>query len=211
MENFTAYFQQVVFSVAYKQLVLLPHLDETLVAIMTNFKERIKTTLISLFLFIAKGGYCLSRNGLTNKSFESDVTIHCSSKLDCPTWFTCDSKNNCQCGDGHNYAVVCDATNQISAVLDCNCVTYDGETNSTYLGACFYNCENTNKKRKDKIYRKLPAQPSMLINKSVCTYFHRTGILCGDCEDDHSPFVLSYNLSCVKCPDSHKNWWKFIV
>ena len=25
-----------------------------------------------------------------------------------------------------------------------------------------------------------------------------------------SPLVLSYNLSCVKCPSSHKNWWKFV-
>ena len=40
---------------------------------------------------------------------------------------------------------------------------------------------------------------------------HRTGLLCGDCEDGHSPFVLSYNLSCVRCPDGHKNWWKFIL
>ena len=51
----------------------------------------------------------------------------------------------------------------------------------------------------------------MLINKTVCSYFHRTGLLCGDCEEGHSPFVLSYNLSCVKCPDGHKNWWKFIL
>ena len=26
-----------------------------------------------------------------------------------------------------------------------------------------------------------------------------------------SPFVFSYNLSCVKCPNSHKNWWKFVL
>ena len=176
---------------------------------MMNFKERLK--IMSLVLFIAKAAYCLSSNGLMDRPSDSGVIIHCSSNLDCPTWFTCDSEKNCQCGDGHNYAMVCDATNQISAVLDCHCVTYDGETNSTYLGACFYNCENTNKKRKDKIYTKLPAQPDMLINKSVCTYFHRTGILCGDCEDGHSPFVLSYNLSCDKCPDGHRNWWKFIL
>ena len=39
--------------------------------------------------------------------------------------------------------------------------------------------------------------------------FHRTGLLCGDCEDEYSLQVLSYNLSCVKCPDGHKNWWKY--
>ena len=170
-----------------------------------------RLNIVSLLLFTFKESCCESSSGVVHRSSESNVTIHCSSNLDCPTWFTCDSEKNCQCGDGHNYAVVCDAPNLISAVLDCNCVTYDGETNSTYLGACFYNCENTNKKGKDKTYRKLPTQPDMLINKSVCTYFHRTGILCGDCEEGHSPFVLSYNLSCVKCPDGHKNWWKFVL
>ena len=24
-------------------------------------------------------------------------------------------------------------------------------------------------------------------------------------------YILSYNLSCVKCPDAHRNWWKFIL
>ena len=51
----------------------------------------------------------------------------------------------------------------------------------------------------------------MLLNTSACTSFHRTGLLCGDCEDGHSPLVLSYSFNCVECPDGHKNWWKFIL
>ena len=137
---------------------------------------------------------------------------YCSSDRICPTWFTCNSQNSCQCGDEHNYAVICDSEHRESAVLDCNCVTYDRKTGSTYLGLCFYNCKNSNLRKKiDYIYKKLPRQPEELINKSACTYFHRTGLLCGDCEEGYSPFVLSYNLSCVKCPDGHKNWWKFIL
>ena len=38
--------------------------------------------------------------------------------------------------------VVCDNQRQTSAVLDCHCVTYDKESQSTYAGLCFYNCEN---------------------------------------------------------------------
>lgn len=30
------------------------------------------------------------------------------------------------------------------------------------------------------------------------------------CKDGLSPYVLSYNFSCVECPNSHMNWWKFI-
>ena len=51
----------------------------------------------------------------------------------------------------------------------------------------------------------------MLINGSVCANFNRAGLLCGNCEDGYSPLVLSNNLSYVKCPDGHKNWWKFIL
>ena len=29
---------------------------------------------------------------------------------------------------------------QVSAILNCNCVTYDIESKSTYAGPCFYNC-----------------------------------------------------------------------
>ena len=29
------------------------------------------------------------------------------------------------------------------------------------------------------------------------TDFHKAGLLCGNCQDGYSPFVLSYNLSCV--------------
>ena len=49
------------------------------------------------------------------------------------------------------------------------------------------------------------------MNDSVCTQFHKTGLLCGDCEEGYSPFVFSYNLSCVRCPHGRKNWWKFIL
>ena len=137
--------------------------------------------------------------------------LQCRNDSACPTWFVCE-KGECHCGDGHNYAVICDEKKQISGVLDCHCVTYDQRHDSTYLASCFYNCEhyNTTTKR-DYIHHELPKVPKMLINDSVCTRFHRTGLLCGDCEDGHSPLVLSYNLSCVECPDGNKNWWKFIL
>ena len=45
----------------------------------------------------------------------------------------------------------------------------------------------------------------------MCGCFNRTGILCAKCQPGLSPLVLSYNLSCVECPDSHKNWWKFVL
>ena len=41
--------------------------------------------------------------------------------------------------------------------------------------------------------------------------FNRAGTLCGQCAPGLGPFVLSYNLSCVECPDGNKNWWKFVL
>ena len=137
---------------------------------------------------------------------------NCTKDSTCPTWFICDFHDNCQCGREHDGIISCRNKTMTSAVLDCHCVTYDKDTRYTFVGACFYNCENHHSKEmNDLVYRDLPKEPEMLINNSVCTYFHRTGLLCGDCEDGHSPLVLSYNLSCVKCPDGHKNWWKFIL
>ena len=161
------------------------------------------------FLLVVIMTHCKSS---TCTGISASSQNHCSINSVCPTWFICNDDKRCQCGHGHNNAIVCDEKKLTSAVLDCHCVTYDEDTNTTSLGACFYNCENYNSiKNRDVVYHKLPARPEMLINQSVCKYFHRTGLLCGDCEDGHSPLVLSYNLGCVECPDGHKNWWKFIL
>ena len=146
------------------------------------------------------------------KPAANDSRSHCINDSSCPTWFICNSQNSCQCGVHHNYVVACDAKRKVSAILDTYCVTYDQKSGSTYLGQCFYSSLNGNISNKlDSVYSQLPRNPEDLLNESACTHFHRTGLLCGDCEEGHSPFVLSYNLSCVKCPDGHKNWWKFIL
>ena len=140
------------------------------------------------------------------------LKMSCNSSSTCPTWFICTSKNSCECGNRHHGMIACDNQKLTSKVLDCHCVTFKKSTGSTFAGKCFYNCENHHSKKKnDLVYNTLPEKPDNLLNYSICSYFHRVGILCGDCEEGYSPLVLSYSLSCVKCPDGHKNWWKFIV
>ena len=147
----------------------------------------------------------ITSSSLIPKPSDGNITAYCDGNLSCPTWFNCDVQKVCKCGNGHNNAVVCDDKSLVSAVLDCNCVTYDGETEATFLGACFYNCgRHFPNLIPYNIYQKLPTSPKTLLNKSVCTNFHRTGLLCGDCKEGHSPFVFSYNLSCVKCPEAIK-------
>ena len=157
----------------------------------------------------------IASNSCSNAELFTNQETHCSNDNNCPTWFICNKQKNCQCGDGYHGTIACDSKNRISAIVDCSCVTYEEENKSTFLGSCFYNCEthyyNSIRKWDYHAYIRLPEKPEMLINRSSCTHFHRAGLLCGDCEEGHSPLVLSYNLSCVKCPDGHKNWWKFTL
>ena len=168
-----------------------------------------------LLLILAVATVSSQQKGKTNDVIKpsENKTVCCSRNSVCPTWFVCSPQKYCQCGDGHNDVIVCNNEKLISAVLNCHCVTYDGESESTFVGSCFYNCASNNFKgrRANTVYHQLPKKTETLINRSACSYFHRKGLLCGDCEDGHSPFVLSYNLSCVECPDGHKNWWKFIL
>ena len=165
----------------------------------------LKKSVVFLLLIMS---FSLSSNNIITKE-NDEFSTYCSDDSECPTWFVCNSSNICQCGNEHNQAIVCNDKSLSSAVLDCYCVTYDKESRSTYLGSCFYSCDDH--KDFSRIYEALPPNTEGLINDSICTSFNRVGLLCGDCENGYSPFVLSYNLSCVECPNGHKNWWKFIL
>ena len=151
---------------------------------------------------------CSNLNGNHNDLLQQNH--NCSGSDDCPTWFVCnDTKSGkCQCGSGLRGAIKCDENRMISGVLNCYCVT---KTNGeTYAGSCFYNCERPiQNKVYQNIYHRISSRANL--NDYMCGRFNRTGILCGECKQGLSPFVLSYNLSCVECPDGHKNWWKFVL
>ena len=155
---------------------------------------------------------CFTQGHHEHEKNKYSVGQYCNRDSMCPTWFVCSSQSSCQCGNVDSDGVLCDRHILTSAVSECTCVTYDNNTESTFAGSCFYNCKTHHSNRStDLVSNILPKRPDMLLNNSACTRFHRTGLLCGECEDGHSPLVLSYNLSCVECPDGHKNWWKFIL
>ena len=136
----------------------------------------------------------------------------CNDNSSCPTWFYCNTETNrCQCGESYYGMIACDEATGRAAVSGCHCVTYDNDTKDTQIGSCYYNCENTaHKTLYNRVYHPLPKNPTELTGR-ICGRFNRTGTLCGQCAPGLSPFVLSYNLSCVECPDGNKNWWKFIL
>ena len=131
----------------------------------------------------------------------------------CPTWFICNHNEpgECRCGSNYSYGIKCDEKRMVSDVLNCYCVTE--VKNKLYVGLCFYNCEPsvTNKTYYHTIYHDISKFNKSELNDYMCGRFNRIGITCGECKPGLSPFVLSYNLSCVNCPNSHKNWWKFVL
>ena len=140
------------------------------------------------------------------------INYTCVDDSSCPTWFDCNTESNrCECGEDHHGMIRCDEAIGRAFVSNCHCVTYDSETKETQVGSCYYNCENTTHKTLyDRVYHPLPENPTEL-NTLTCGRFNRTGTLCGQCLSGHSPLVLSYNLSCIECPDGHRNWWKFVL
>ena len=159
------------------------------------------------------GQYFYSKNSSFCGSTLPQMNHSCSRSRttdSCPTWFICSDRRSgkCQCGPNYNDGIKCDEKRMVSAVLNCYCVTE--VNNEMYVGLCFYNCERpVTSKVYQTIYHDISNKSEL--NDYMCGRFNRTGIACGECNPGLSPFVLSYNLSCVKCPDGHKNWWKFVL
>ena len=160
-----------------------------------KFLHLIPLLLIIVLLLVEQKVVHSQYSGHYNCSFNnfsvSNVT-NCIDDSSCPTWYFCNS-GRCQCGESHNNMIKCNNDRSISAVLDCHCVTYDEETESTFVGACFYNCANLEAhgdSDSDLVYHILPEKPHELINNSVCSQFHRRGLLCGECEEGQSPLKI---------------------
>ena len=115
-----------------------------------------------------------------------------------------------KCGDIPYDILQCSSQGNIS-VLDCHCITYNEESQAD-IGSCIYNCFNATKTGfSDSVYHILPKNTSDS-NEVICgKEFSRNGTLCGKCKDGYYPLVYSFNLTCVKCPHSRANWWKFVL
>ena len=48
-------------------------------------------------------------------------------------------------------------------------------------------------------------------NDFMCKDFHRTGTLCGKCQDGYYSRAYFYDMKCVQCPNGKFNWWKFVL
>ena len=145
---------------------------------------------------------------------------NCTTDRDCRPWYYCNNSSGCcTCGKEHNGIMLCDKETYISAVLSCHCITYEEDTNETYVGACVYRCANEfSGELFDPVYseivynKKEHRNVGSWVNEFSCGELNRAGMLCGNCKENYSTVAYSYDLKCMECPErvSYKNWLKYI-
>ena len=70
----------------------------------------------------------------------SDDNNHCINSSTCPTWFTCNTKNRCQCDNRQTYEIVCDNQAQISALSIFSILCSVSAAFTDFYGARTYVC-----------------------------------------------------------------------
>ena len=137
------------------------------------------------------------------------ILVHASSEqhiATCPTWIypNPQAHNECVCGNSLHNMIICEQETLTSLLIVSDiCIFYSEELQTTLAGTCPYGYGEN-----------LPKNLSTTEGKSpqlLCFRWHRTGQLCGRCEENYTLPAYSYYIGCAKC-DSYKNGWtKFIA
>lgn len=134
------------------------------------------------------------------------VTVdHSTQNQICPLWMypnLSSSQHECVCGSKLGEIIVCDAKLSSLHIKENYCLFFSKEKNGTFIGSCPY------------WYGGVVSKKSQIKGNSstVCYHgMHRKGRLCGECMDNYSLPVYSYNLMCIRCKDFKYGWIKFIA
>ena len=147
--------------------------------------------------------------GLQLVVFATSLSLTIASQDDCPPWSYPDSDNNneCVCSRAETKVVKC---NKDSVLLRLGiCMTYNSSSKNTAIGPCPYISQGSNSLI-DNTYLRLPNYTSNLTS-FMCDSLHRTGLLCGECEDGFGPAIYSYTLECKKCWGHGAGWLLYIT
>ena len=130
--------------------------------------------------------------------------------LTCSQVWTYESGSSCKCGSTVYGAVSCNTVNQVTSILNCNCMTFSDDETGVLVGECPYRCgfSQINSTWSRHVYYSLPSNVTHL-NDAMCGRLNRDGRLCGKCKKGFSPQVYSYDPNCIKCTSSQYNWLKF--
>ena len=124
---------------------------------------------------------------------------------DCPTWtyFNSDTQG-CQCGATVHNFISCFTNGNTSEVeiFMQFCMTQNKKKTKLVVGPCPYN--------KHPRFP-VPRFSVTELDKALCGLTGRTGQLCGQCVEGHSPPVYSYYPQCVNCTSGTNNWPKYLA
>ena len=88
------------------------------------------------------------------------------------------------------------------------------DANMIEIGQCEFNCDKHFKSSNyiDLVYREMPVNVSEW-NEFMCGEFHRSGTLCGECDQkrDFFPQAYSYNFTCTYCENGSSSYWLYIT
>ena len=125
----------------------------------------------------------------------------------CPLGYYC-SNGTCQCLAAPRGTISC--SEDCLVITNSNCATYNTEKSLLQIGKCVYNCLNTTVLSTDTSYHLLPSDGDYL-NATVCSYWNRTGALCGRCLPQQYMTAYSYNFTCMHCHHVIWNWFRYIM
>jgi len=107
------------------------------------------------------------------------LALTTASQGDCPPWFFPDADNSTECVSTYKEMVKC---SKHTALLRVDiCMTYNSVTENIEVGPCPYISQHTNLSSGNFFFQ-LPKDTSNL-SSFMCGSLHRTGLLCGECED----------------------------
>ena len=148
-----------------------------------------------------------------NNNWEQDH----SNQIECPLWTIPTTNNTCLCGN-HKIAK-CDYKMNSVSLPYCYCMTYNVALNTPVVGHCLFTCQVPNTVPGHSLscldhYRVIvTTNDTAEISHNVCSNLgmHRTGQLCGSCEEGYGLPVYSYSVACVECLAYKYNWLKYIA
>ena len=129
----------------------------------------------------------------------------------CPPWtYHRNSTSPCQCGSSVHRAVQCNITTGVLSLEACLCVTYNPTTNESVAGYCLYSCIVH---LGDLAYGYQLSMTRENFTHQTCGVWKREGPLCSQCIQGYGIPLHSYDLKCVKCPNSFqiKEVFKFLA
>ena len=118
------------------------------------------------------------------------------------------SNEKCQCLS-HPHGTISCSKDRLD-IMHFYCATYNKEKSLLQVGKCIYSHLNTTVLSTDTSYHPLPNDGDNL-NATACSYWNRTGALCGRCLPQQYISAYSYNSNCTHCHHVIWNWFRYIM